>query len=320
MQRGIIRSVGVCATFWAAVGAAAQNVASPSPQLPLRLFGNTYYVGTSELASILITSPAGDVLIDGAFPESAAEIEQHIQQLGVHLRDVKVILNSHAHFDHAGGIAELQRASGATVEALPWSAHVIETGTPALDDPQYGVLKSFPPAMHVRVLHDGDTVRVGPLALVAHQTAGHTPSGTTWTWRSCDGDRCVDVVYADSQTPVSADDFLYTKSTRYSTGAADFEHGFGLIEHLHCDLLVTPHPGASSLWERVARRDAGDANALIDPEACRRFVKNARDALAKRLETERTARPRSLGLQSLERINARSAPGRHNTRQAGNGE
>jgi metallo-beta-lactamase class B len=282
-----ILSLGLFALVAAAGGAAAQHAPSRSPQLPLRLFGNTYYVGTSDIASILVTSPAGDVLIDGGFPESAAEIARHIAQLGFHLSDVKVILNSHAHFDHAGGIAELQRESGATVEALPWSAHVIETGTPAPDDPQYGVLKSFPPASHVRVIHDGDTVRVGPLALVAHQTAGHTPSGTTWTWRSCDGARCVDVVYADSQTPVSADDFYYTKSTRYSTGVRDFERGFGVIEHLPCDMLLTPHPGASSLWERVAKRDAGDSTALLDRDACRAFVKNAREALATRLEKER---------------------------------
>ena len=282
-----IRSLGFCATLAAASGAAAQHAESGTPKLPVHVFGNTYYVGTSELASILITSPEGDVLIDGGLPESAAEIEGHIDKLGVRLHDVKVILNSHAHFDHAGGIAELQRASGATVEALPWSARVIETGKPALDDPQYGVLKSYPPASHVRVIHDGDTVRVGPLALVAHQTAGHTPSGTTWTWRSCDHGRCVDIVYADSQTPVSADGFLYTKSTRYSTGVRDFEHGLDLIERLPCDVLLTPHPAASSLWERVAKRDAGDANALIDRDACRRFVKSARAALAKRLETER---------------------------------
>jgi metallo-beta-lactamase class B len=282
-----VRSLGLCAALVAGGGAAAQNAAPRSPQLPLRLFGNTYYVGTSDIASILVTSPAGDVLIDGGLPESATEIERHIEQLGFRLHDVKVILNSHAHFDHAGGIAVLQRESGATVEALPWSARVIETGTPALDDPQYGVLKSFPPASHVRVIRDGDTVRVGRLALVAHQTAGHTPSGTTWTWRSCEGDRCVNVVYADSQTPVSADDFFFTKSTRYSTGVRDFERGFDLIEHLPCDILLTPHPGASSLWQRVAKRDAGDTTALVDRDACRTFVKSARDALATRLETER---------------------------------
>jgi len=285
-----LRSLGLCVALVAgggAAAAAAQNAPSRSAQLPLQLFGNTYYVGTTELASILVTSPAGDALIDGGLPESATEIERHIEQLGFHLSDVKVILNSHAHFDHAGGIALLQRESGATVEALPWSAHVIETGTPAMDDPQYGVLKSFPPASHVRVIHDGDTVRVGPLALVAHQTAGHTPSGTTWTWRSCERDRCVDVVYADSQTPVSADGFFYTKSTRYTTGVRDFERGFDVIEHLPCDLLLTPHPGASSLWQGVAKRDAGDTTALVDRDACRTFVKNARDALATRLETER---------------------------------
>lgn len=287
MRIPLIRSLGFFATLAAASGAAAQHAESNAPQLPVHVFGNTYYVGTSELASILITSPEGDVLIDGGLPESAAEIEGHIEKLGARLHDVKVILNSHAHFDHAGGIAELQRASGATVEALPWSARVIETGKPALDDPQYGVLEPYPPASHVRVVHDGDTVRVGPLALVAHQTAGHTPSGTTWTWRSCEGDHCADFVYADSQNPVSAAGFLYTKSTRYSTGVRDFEHGLDLIERLPCDVLLTPHPGASSLWERVAKRDAGDTNALIGPDACRRFVKSAREALAKRLETER---------------------------------
>jgi len=257
---------------------------------PVRIFGNTYYVGTLDIASILITSPGGHVLIDGGVPEAAPQIERNIEQLGFHVRDVKVILNSHAHYDHGGGIAELQRASGATVEALAWSAAVLRAGVPARDDPQYGVLPpSFPAVTNVKVIDDGDTVHVGTLALVAHRTAGHTPSGTTWSWRSCEGERCLDIVYVDSQTPVSADDFYFTRSTSYPTGVADFEHGFAVLEHLPCDILLTPHASASSLWDRLAKRDAGDATALVDSRACSRFAAAARERLAERVRKETSA-------------------------------
>src|SRR5438270_4228148 len=242
------------------------------PHDPVRIFGNTYYVGTFELASILITSHSGHILIDGAVAEAAPQIERNIERSGFRLHDVKVILNSHAHFDHGGGISELQRASGATVDALRWSADVLRTGAPARDDPQYGVLPpSFPRVANVRVIGDGDTVRVGALALVAHKTAGHTPSGTTWTWRSCEGARCLDMVYVDSQTPVSAADFLFTRNTSYPTAIEDFERGFSVLEHLRCDILLTPHASASSLWTRIANRDAGDERALVDSTACVRF-------------------------------------------------
>lgn len=261
------------------------------PHDPVRIFGNTYYVGTYDLASILITSPDGHVLIDGTLPESAKQIEHNVERLGFHMRDVKVILNSHAHFDHAGGIAELQRASGATVDALRWSADVLRAGAPARDDPQYGVLPaSFPAVANVKVIEDGDTVRVGALALVAHKTAGHTPSGTTWSWRSCERARCLDLVYVDSQTPVSANQFHFTRSTSYPTGVADFEHGIAVIEHLPCEILLTPHASASALWSRVSKRDAGDASGLVDSTGCARFAANAREQLAKRIERERSGR------------------------------
>jgi metallo-beta-lactamase class B len=262
-----------------------------SPHDPVRIFGNTYYVGTYDLASILITSPSGHVLIDGGVPEAVPQIERNIERLGFRIRDVKVILNSHAHFDHGGGIAELQRASGATVEALPWSAAVLRAGVPARDDPQYGVLPpTFPAVASVKVIKDGDTVHVGALAMIAHKTAGHTPSGTTWTWRSCDGARCVEIAYVDSQTPVSADDFYFTHNTTYPAAIADFEHGFSVLEHLRCDILLTPHASASSLWDRIAKRDAGDSSALVDSTACSRFAASARERLAARIAKEKGTR------------------------------
>jgi metallo-beta-lactamase class B len=257
-----------------------------APQRPLRIYGNTYYVGTNGLSAVLITSPDGHILIDGGLAESAAPIIEHVRSLGFRVEDVKLILNSHAHYDHAGGIAALQRASGATVAASAWSAAVIERGTSGADDPQYGVLLAYPAASHVRVIRDGEVLRVGSLALTAHFTPGHTPGGTSWSWQACEQDRCLDLVYADSQTPVSADGFRFTTSSAYPSVLADFARGFSALEHMRCDILITPHPTASGLWERVASRDAGNASALIDPEACRRYAGVARGALAKRVASE----------------------------------
>lgn len=257
------------------------------PQRPFRIFGETYFVGTHGLSSILITSPSGHVLIDGALPESAPLIRANIEALGFRIRDVKVILNSHAHFDHAGGIAELQRASGATVWASPWSAPVIAAGRSGSDDPQLGVLQDFPAAHGVKTFAFGDTLHVGPLALVPYATAGHTPGGTTWTWRSCDGARCLDVVYADSQTPVSADGFLFSRSARYPAVLADFARGQATLESLPCDVLLTPHPGASRMWERIAA-DGTPTDSLVDRGACARYARDARQMLAQRLERERS--------------------------------
>lgn len=260
-------------------------------QTPLRIFGNTFYVGTHGLAAVLVTSPQGHVLIDGALPESAPLILANIRALGFRVEDVKIILNSHAHYDHAGGIAAIQKASGAEVDASPWSAAVIQRGTSDHGDPQFGLVLAYPPASSVRAISDGQVVRVGDLALTAHFTGGHTPGGTTWTWRSCDGDRCLDMVYADSQTPVSADDFLYIRSAAYSTGVQDFEHSFTVLENLSCDILITPHPSASSFWERIAARDSGNVKALVDRDACRRYAANGRRDLAVRIEREKRANP-----------------------------
>ena len=236
---------------------------------------------------MLVTSPQGDVLIDGALPESAPQVLAHIRALGFRAQDVKVIVNSHAHYDHAGGIAAIREATGAEVDASPWAATVLEHGKSDQQDPQFGIALPYPPVPAVRTIRDGQVVRVGDLALTAHFTAGHTPGGTTWTWRSCEGNRCLDMVYADSQSPVSADTFLYTRSATYSTGVSDFEHSFVVLENLSCDILVTPHPDASNFWQRIAARDSGNALALVDRDACRRYAANARRDLAARIAREK---------------------------------
>lgn len=250
-----------------------------APQEPFRIFGNTWYVGTHGLAAILITSPDGHVLIDGGLPNSAPLILQNIRALGFDVADVRLILNSHAHYDHAGGIAALQRASGAQVMASAPSAAVLEHGRAGPDDPQFEIHLDLPPVADVRALADGEAVVVGALSLTPHLTPGHTPGGTTWSWRACEAETCLDLVFADSQTPVSADGFRFTGSP----AAAGFERGAALLERLSCDILITPHPGASSFWERRA-----SAAGLVDRGACRRLAETARQQLARRLAAEAT--------------------------------
>ena len=159
------------------------------PSAPITLFANTYYVGTAGLSAMLVTSPQGHVLLDGALPQSAPLIAANIRALGFRTEDVKVILTSHAHYDHAGGIAALQRATGATVMAAPWTARALVQGVPLDDDPQIGFGKAanaFPAVKNVKVVQDGEVIKVGPLAITAHLVPGHTPGNTPYTWDACD--------------------------------------------------------------------------------------------------------------------------------------
>jgi metallo-beta-lactamase class B len=257
-----------------------------TPQAPLRLFGNTYYVGTHGLTALLITSEQGHILIDGGLPNSAPLILKNIAALGFRATDIKIILNSHAHYDHAGGIAAIQDASGARVIASAASAPVIAHGLPDHDDPQHGIALPMPPVRNVDVLKAGEVVRLGPLAPTLHATGGHSPGGSSWTWRACEGARCLDFVYADSQSPISEDGFRFSDNTRYPNALADFERGHALLERLPCDVLITPHPGASSLWQRAATAPEG----LIDRTACKAYAAASRRALRARLEREKRCR------------------------------
>jgi metallo-beta-lactamase class B len=243
------------------------------------------------LSAILVTSAQGHVLIDAALPESAAAIASSVRALGFKVEDIRLILNSHVHFDHGGGIAELQRMSRATVAATPWSASVLRSGNVPASDPQFGVAPPIAPVKNVRTVKGGETLRVGPLAFMAHETPGHTPGGTSWTWRSCEGPACVDFVYADSLTAISADGFLFTSSREYPDAVADFERSFRTLESVACDILLTPHPEASGLWQRLERRQSGGAaDAMTDRIACRRYVDAARGRLEKRLALEKSVR------------------------------
>lgn len=251
------------------------------PQDPFKIHGNSYYVGTYGLSAILVTSPEGHVLIDAALPNSAPLILQNIRTLGFDPADIELILNSHVHFDHAGGIAAIQKISNARVAASPGSAPVLEQGRSGPSDPQYGELLDFPAVDNVERFTPGDTLRVGPIALASHATAGHTPGGTSWSWRSCESDDCLNIVYADSQTPISAEGFRYTDSATYPAALADFEHGLTVLENLECDIMFTTHPSFTSVWDKLKKGES-----LIEPEACRKYAARAREMVANRVSRE----------------------------------
>jgi metallo-beta-lactamase class B len=258
------------------------------PIAPFRLFGNSYYVGTEGLSAILVTSDEGHVLLDGALPQSAPVIEANIRTLGFRLADVRLIVNSHAHFDHAGGINALQRASGAVVGASPSGVEALRTGMPVPDDPQYSLKQGFPAVSNTRAIAANETVRVGPIALTAHHTPGHTPGSTAWTWQSCEGSRCLSMVYADSLTPVSAGGFRFSGGAGRPSLLDTFRASIAKVERLPCDIVVSTHPQFTGLTRKLEQknRDAS-VNPFIDPDGCRAYAAEARKRLEQRIAEER---------------------------------
>jgi metallo-beta-lactamase class B len=263
----------------------AHDAAWSRPQQPFRVYGNSWYVGTQGLSAILITSPQGHVLIDGTLEGNAAQIEANIRALGFRLRDVKLILNSHAHADHAGAIAKLARDSGAKVAASAAGAKELGSGGNDPDDPQYGVAPHYPAVAPVEVVADGAAVRLGSIAITAHYTPGHTPGSTSWTWRSCEKERCLALAYVDSLTALGRDGFRYSDDP---ARVASFRRSFATVAGLPCDILITPHPEASGFMQKIAARDREHSSAaLIDTGACRSYAAAAEPRFEERLAQER---------------------------------
>lgn len=263
-----------------------------APQQPFKVFGNTYYVGPHGLSSILIKTSHGLVLIDGDLPESAPRIEANIRALGLRVSDIRWILNSHAHGDHAGGIAQLQRASGAQVLASKAGAHAMELGGLDPDDPQYGLSPGYAPVHHIRVVADGEVLHLGGVDITAHYTPGHTPGSTSWTWRSCEGGTCLNVVYADSLTALTNAHYRYLDSPAHPHSEEDFRRSIATVAALPCDILLTPHPDASGFWDKVQQRKAGvRPDPLVDRTACKAYAAEAEKNLDALLQKERASMP-----------------------------
>jgi metallo-beta-lactamase class B len=257
-----------------------------APQEPFAIYGNTYYVGPHGVGAVLVTSPAGHVLIDAGTSRSPAAIAASIRKLGFRVEDVKYILTSHEHADHVGGAAELQKMTGAAVIGSVKSAPVLATGKPNRADPQLGSLSDMAPVAHVRAVTDGEVIAVGPLAITAHDTPGHTPGGLSWTWQSTENGRTAHMVYADSLNAFGLHGFRYGGDPRWPDARQQLEASIAKIAGLPCDVLVSDHPDLAGLWERKERQARSGNAAFIDPDACRRYAELGRKRLAKQLQDE----------------------------------
>ncbi|AFV00127.1 subclass B3 metallo-beta-lactamase SAM-1 [Simiduia agarivorans] len=273
---GTQAQTAVTAEHW--VDSCADWDAWDKPGPPFRVLGNTYYVGTCGIAAILITGDAGHVLIDSGTDRGAVIVRDNIARLGFSLSDVKILLHSHEHIDHVGGMASLQSLSGATLYASPAAAAVMRNGTAGEDDPQAGALASFPVARVGGLVNDGDQIALGNLRLTAYATPGHTPGALSWQWRACEEDRCTTLVYADSLSPVSAEGYRFNAHPEYLQA---YRLGLATLADLECDLLLTPHPSASQMRQRLSERQS-----LAVPDACRQYATGISARLAQRLASE----------------------------------
>ena len=255
---------------WAAACGDSTDWDRPAP--PVRIHANTYLVGTCGISSILITGGEGHVLIDGGTEAGSELIAENIRALGFKLTDIRYLLISHEHFDHVGGISRLQQLTGATVVTSAQAEQVLNTGIPGTDDPQAGMHKPFRPANVGRVIADGEEVRLHDLSLTAMTTPGHTPGALSWRWESCDGAVCRTMVYADSLSPISRDDYKFSDHPAF---LAAYRASIAKIAASRCEILLTPHPSASAMKERMIGKQK-----LFDPEGCKAYA----TALTKRLD------------------------------------
>ena len=254
----------------------ATKVGGQQPAEPFRIAGNFYYVGANDIAAFLITGPQGHVVLDAGYPTTARMIMASIAKLGFVIKDVKVLLNSEPHADHAGGLAVLQQASGAKLWASEASADALTSGG---DDPDLvlpvrtlvwlGVIGRYPPPRVDHRFKDGETIRVGPIALTAHITAGHTRGCTSWSFPVRDGDRVLNVV--------SVCDTGVLATSRYPEQSADRERSLRVLRSLPADIWVTNHARAWGRYRKfIASATAKNpVDAFIDPEGYRAYIDQA---------------------------------------------
>lgn len=277
---------GASAAALAGFGGVFAATGWPAPwiekQAPFRLIGNVYDVGSVGLTALLITTPQGHVLVDAGMPGFAPQVAKNIEALGFRPHDVRWILNSHAHFDHAGGFAELKRLTGAKLAATAGDRDLLERGVYPGDEGN--AFLRFPPVHVDRVLADGDTVKIGPLVLTAHLTPGHTPGDTTWTFPVAEGGRRLEVVYYGS-TSVAANR-LVSRPT-YPGIVDDYRRTFVRLAGLHADVFLAPH---AEQFDLAGKRARGLPAALVDPAELPRRVAASKAEFEAELAKQEAAR------------------------------
>lgn len=266
-------------TFPSIISACGERDGWSDPAPPSHVYGNVHMVGTCGITSLLITTPNGHFLIDGATDEAAEGIAENIRKLGFDPQDVVYLLITHEHLDHAGGVAKLKQITGANFGVRDAAKIAMETGLPGEDDPQHGTHPAFPGIKADVVIEEGDILKIGNQTITVIATPGHSPGGTSYTWKSCEGSVCRQIVYADSLNAVSADAYRASDHPNY---VATLRSSMARIEAIKdCDIMISPHPFQSDFFERLAGE-----KPLVDADRCKQYVSAARARLDARLAKE----------------------------------
>lgn len=256
-----------------------------TPMPPFRIAGNLYYVGSRDLASYLIATPQGHILINSNLVTSPPQIKASVEKLGFHFRDIKILLISHGHYDHCAGSAAIERMTGAKYMVMAADVSVVESG--GRTDFRYANDPSmrFPPAKVDRALHDGETVALGSTNLTAHKTAGHTKGCTTWTMTVSQNGKNYNAVIVGS--PNVNPGYRLIGNTQYPQIASDYAQGFRTLKSLPCDIFLGAHGGYFDLLEKYKRLQAGDTNAFVDPAGYKAYVAEREQAFETELARQK---------------------------------
>jgi metallo-beta-lactamase class B len=262
----------------------AQDASWTRPFPPHHIAGNLYYVGSEELASYLIVTPQGNILINSSLESSVPLIDKSIEQLGFRFSDTKILLISQGHNDHCAGSSQVKKLTGAQYMVMDTDVPVVESGGKL--DFQYGaeVDMQFPPMKVDRVLHDGDTVSLGGTVLTAHLTAGHNKGTTTWTMDEIEGGKTLHVVIVGG--PNVNTGYKLVKNQAYPQIASDFHHGFQVLKSLPCDIFLGAHGSYYGLQVKYKRLQNGDTNAFVDPDGYRAYIANREQAFEEKLKQQ----------------------------------
>lgn len=252
-----------------------------TPFPPFRIMGNLYYVGSQDLAACLVATPQGLILINSNLSTSVPQIRHSVEALGFHFSDVRILLLSHAHFDHCAGSARVKQLTGAKYMVMDADVRDVETG--GRSNFQYAGRPSmlYQPAKVDRVLHDGDEVRLGSTILVAHLTAGHTKGCTTWTMKVSSNGRVYDVVIVGS--PNVNPGYKLNGNPKYPQIAADYTRQFETLRSLKCDVFLGAHGGYFGLEQKYAQMQKGGPNPFIDPAGYKAYIADRQQAFEKEL-------------------------------------